>query len=157
MAEKITITQEGSNNGGNSALVDEILQSVQDSSLLSIPTQPAMYSNVAYSNEINSSNLSHQNALANQQDMNGVGLSVIGKSVSKVSNLGPLEARSAVDVLTNNEVAQSIVDLNGALSAFNDSTRERVLHGKVYADSNDFALVFKGHINVDIKIVDLKT
>lgn len=86
--------------------------------LKSVGEQPAMLSNLAYSNTIANTNLSQQNAVANQQAMNELGISIVGKTVNKVSDLGPLEARSAVDVLTNNEVAQTLMDIKGALQAF---------------------------------------
>ncbi|MCH6257816.1 RebB family R body protein [Puniceicoccaceae bacterium K14] len=86
--------------------------------LKSVGEQPAMLSNLAYSNTVQTTNLSHQNAVSNQQAMNELGISVVGKMVNKVSNLGPLEARSAVDVLTNNELAQTILDLKAAVQAF---------------------------------------
>lgn len=86
--------------------------------LKSVGEQPAMLSNLAYSNTIANTNLSQQNAVANQQAMNELGISIVGKTVNKVSDLGPLEARSAVDVLTNDEVAQALMDIKGALQAF---------------------------------------
>lgn len=86
--------------------------------LKSIAEQPAMLSNLAYSNVIANTNLSQQNAVANQQAMNELGISIVGKTVNKVSDLGPLEARSAVDILTNNEYAQTIADLKATLQAF---------------------------------------
>ncbi len=86
--------------------------------LKSVGEQPAMLSNLAYSNTIANTNLSQQNAVANQQAMNELGISIVGKTVNKVSDLGPLEARSAVDVLTDNEVAKTLMDIKGALQAF---------------------------------------
>ena len=86
--------------------------------LKSVGEQPAMLSNLAYSNTIANTNLSQQNAVAHQQAMNELGIAIVGKTVNSVSNLGPLEARSAVDILTNDEVAQTISDLRAAVSAF---------------------------------------
>ena len=84
--------------------------------LKSVGEQPAMLSNLAYSNTIANTNLSQQNAVANQQAMNELGISIVGKTVNKVSDLGPLEARSAVDILTNDEVAQALLDLKAAIA-----------------------------------------
>lgn len=86
--------------------------------LKSVGEQPAMLSNLAYSNTVSNTNLSHQNAVSNQQAMNELAISVVGKTVNKVSDLGPLEARSAVDILTNDEVAQTMADLKATLQAF---------------------------------------
>ena len=90
--------------------------------LKSVGEQPAMLSNLAYSNTVSNTNLSHQNAVSNQQAMNELGISILGKIVNKVSDLGPLEARSAVDVLTNNELAQTITDLKASVQAFKVKT-----------------------------------
>lgn len=87
--------------------------------LKSVGEQPAMLSNLAYSNTIANTNLSQQNAVANQQAMNELGISIVGKTVNKVSDLGPLEARSAVDILTNNELAQTIAELKAAIQTIN--------------------------------------
>jgi hypothetical protein len=86
--------------------------------LKSIGEQPAMLSNLAYANVIANTNLSQQNAVANQQAMNELGISIVGKTVNSLTNLGPLEARSAVDVLTDNELAQTIADLKASVRAF---------------------------------------
>ena len=86
--------------------------------LKSVGEQPAMLSNLAYSNTIANTNLSQQNAVANQQAMNELAITIVGKTVNKVSDLGPLEARSTVDVLTNNEVAQAVLDLKAAVQTF---------------------------------------
>lgn len=86
--------------------------------LKSIAEQPAMLSNLAYSNIVANTNLSQQNAVANQQAMNELGISIVGKTVNKVSDLGPLEARSAVDVLTDNALADEIASLRSVIQAF---------------------------------------
>lgn len=97
---------------------ERIIEAVAIGNLKSISEQPAMLSNLAYSNVVANTNLSMQNAVANQQAMNELGVAVTGKAVKTVSDLGPLEARSAVDILTNDEVAQAITDLKAAVQAF---------------------------------------
>ncbi len=86
--------------------------------LKSIAEQPAMLANLAYSNLVANTNLSQQNAVSNQQAMNELGIAIVGKTVNTVSNLGPLEARSAVDVLTDNALADEIASLRATLEAF---------------------------------------
>ncbi|HVY69910.1 MAG TPA: RebB family R body protein [Verrucomicrobiae bacterium] len=103
----------------NNQLPDSVIQSLAITNLKSVGEQPAMLSNLAYSNTIANTNLSQQNAVANQQAMNELAIAVVGKIVNSLTNLGPLEARSAVDVLTNNELAQTIADLKATLQAFN--------------------------------------
>jgi hypothetical protein len=88
------------------------------SSLKSIAEQPAMLANLAYANLVANTNLSQQNAVANQQAMNELGISIVGKTVNTIANLGPLEARSAVDVLTDNSLADEIASLRATLEAF---------------------------------------
>jgi hypothetical protein len=103
-------------------LPDEVISAVAIGNLKAISEQPAMLSNLAYSNVVASTNLSQQNAVANQQAMNELGISIVAKASNTVSNLGPLEARSAVDVLSNNELAQTIAELKAALQTFADKT-----------------------------------
>jgi hypothetical protein len=99
-------------------LPEDVVSAVAIGNLKSISEQPAMLSNLAYSNTVASTNLSQQNAVANQQAMNELGISIVAKASNTISNLGPLEARSAVDILTNNELAQTIADLKATLQAF---------------------------------------
>lgn len=101
-----------------SSPLSDTIQVLAIGNLKSVAEQPAMLSNLAYSNTIANTNLSQQNAVANQQAMNELGISIVGKTVNKVADLGPLEARSAVDVLSNNELAQTIADLKSSLEAF---------------------------------------
>jgi len=96
--------------------------SIDQITLKAIGEQPAMLSNLAYANLIANTNLSQQNAVSNQQAMNELGIAVTGKSVNIVSNLGPMEARSAVDILTNNELAQTIADLKATIQGFGRTT-----------------------------------
>lgn len=93
------------------------------SNLKSVAEQPAMLSNLAFSNTVANTNLSQQNAVANQQAMNELGVSILGKTVNKVSDLGPLEARSAVDILTNNELAQDMASLKASIQMFADKVK----------------------------------
>lgn len=102
----------------NSSLPNEIVQSIAISNAKSIADQPAMLANLSMGNLIANINLSQQNAVANQQAMNELQTSVVGKVVNLLTSLGPLEARSAVDVLTNNELAQTIADLKSTIAAF---------------------------------------
>ncbi|WP_210247076.1 hypothetical protein [Aliikangiella marina] len=103
-------------------LPDEIIEGVAIGNLKSISEQPAMLSNLAYSNSVTNTNLSQQNSVSNQQSMNDLVLSSTAKASNTISNLTPLEARSAVDILTNNELAQTIADLKSTLQAFSDTT-----------------------------------
>ncbi|MBN2069311.1 MAG: RebB family R body protein [Opitutales bacterium] len=93
------------------------------SNLKSVAEQPAMLSNLSFSNTVANTNLSQQNAVANQQAMNELGVSILGKTVNKVSDLGPLEARSAVDILTNNELAQDMASLKASIQMFADKVK----------------------------------
>jgi hypothetical protein len=99
-------------------LDEGVVSSVAIGNLKAISEQPAMLSNLAYSNVVSTNNLGQQNAVANQQAMNELGISVIAKGSNTVSDLGPMEARSAVDILTNNELAETIADLKATMQAF---------------------------------------
>jgi hypothetical protein len=82
----------------------------------SVAEQPAMLCNLMFGNLVNNTNLGQQNALANQQASNEVGRSVTGKVVNTILNLGPLEAMSALQILTGQEVAEQKMDLEAANS-----------------------------------------
>ncbi|UPG95834.1 RebB family R body protein [Luteibacter aegosomatissinici] len=99
-------------------LDEQIVTAVATGNLKAIAEQPALLSNLAYSNVVSTNNLGRQNAVANQQAGNEITLPLVAKAVSTVSDPGPLAARSAVDVLTNNELADSIADLKSVIEAF---------------------------------------
>ncbi|NQZ57605.1 MAG: RebB family R body protein [Lentisphaeraceae bacterium] len=65
------------------ALPDDIVSGVAIANLKSISEQPAMLSNLAYSNIVSTINLSHQNAVSNQQSLNELGVTVLGKAVNR--------------------------------------------------------------------------
>ncbi|MDA8456016.1 hypothetical protein M4R22_14690 [Acidovorax sp. GBBC 3334] len=99
-------------------LDEQVVSAVAIGNLKAISEQPAMLSNLAYSNVVTTNNLGQQNAVANQRAVGELGLPLVAKATNTIGNIGPLEARSAVDVLTNNELAQTIADLKGVLQAF---------------------------------------
>jgi hypothetical protein len=100
------------------ALNEEVVSAVAIGNLKAISEQPAMLSNLAHANLIANTNLSQQNAVANQQSLNELNISILAKAANTISNLQPLEARSAVDILSNNELAQTIADLKSTVQAF---------------------------------------
>jgi hypothetical protein len=97
---------------------EQIVSAVATGNLKAISEQPALISNLAYANVVSSTNLGQQNAVANQQAGNEITVPLVAKAVSTVSDPGPLEARSAVDILSNNELAQTIADLKASVQAF---------------------------------------
>lgn len=101
-----------------SQLNEEVVSAVATGNLKAISEQPAMLSNLAFANIVASNNLGQQNAVSNQRSVGELGLSTLASSTNAVSNLDPMEARSAVDVLSNNELAQTIADLKSTLQAF---------------------------------------
>jgi hypothetical protein len=105
-------------------LPPEVVEAVSIASLKSIAAQPAMLSNLAYANVVSNTNLSSQNAVANQQALNELGVSVVGKTVNVVSNLGPLEAKSAQEILTGNTMGELIANLKALIASFNAGKKE---------------------------------
>jgi hypothetical protein len=97
--------------------LDDALQTVVIGDLKTIAEQPAMLSNLVFSNLIANVNLSQQNAVANQQAMNQVLVAVTGKVVNMLSTLGPVEALSIQKMFDGNDAAQQIADLKAALAA----------------------------------------
>jgi|SRR5579863_9890259 5-enolpyruvylshikimate-3-phosphate synthase len=101
-----------------------VVEAVAIGNLKSISEQPAMLSNLAYSNTVANTNLAAQNAVANQQALNELGISVLGKTVNVVSNLGPLEAKSAQEILTGNTMGELIADLKAATANLNQVAQQ---------------------------------
>ena len=100
-------------------MIDEqVITAVAVGNLKAISEQPALLSNLAYSNAVSSNNISLQNAVANQQAGNQLDVPLVANATNAISNPDPLAARSAVDVLTNNELAQAIADLKSVVDAF---------------------------------------
>lgn len=99
-------------------LNEEVVSAISIGNVKAIAEQPAMLANLAHANLIANTNLSQQNAVSNQQAMNELGIAVVAKAANTLGNLSPLEARAAVDVLTNDELAQTIADLKAAVQAF---------------------------------------
>ena len=90
-------------------LPQDIVSGVAIGNLKSISEQPAMLSNLTYANMVSTTNLSQQNAVSNQQTLNELGVTVLGKAVNTVANIDPMEARSAV--LNANEVVGNVSDM----------------------------------------------
>ncbi|KAF1007444.1 MAG: hypothetical protein GAK28_01786 [Luteibacter sp.] len=99
-------------------LDQQIVSAVATGNLKAISEQPALLSNLAYANVVATNNLGQQKAVSNQQAGNQVNAPIVAKAVNTVSDLGPMDSRSAVDVLTNDELAQTIADLKSAVEAF---------------------------------------
>lgn len=96
----------------------EVASVLQVTSLDTTGGQSARLSNLGQANVVSNVDRSAQNAVANQQAHAQLALSVLGQAVTSVQNLGPMEARSSVDILTNNEMAQTIADLKATTQAF---------------------------------------
>lgn len=147
-------------------IAEEIVEAVAIGNLKSISEQPAMLSNLAYSNSISNVNLAQQNAVSNQQAQNEVGISVTGKTIQILTTLGPLESKCSNEILTGNIMAEQISNLKATLEAFQQkqnigpvprpvppywipgqSAKHPLPSGKYYAQApNDF--VFKENVGV---------
>ena len=89
----------------------DIRQSVAIANVKTVAEQPAMLSNLSFSNLLTNNNLSQQNAVSFQQSMNQLEITVTAKGVNRISDLGPLEAVSVNEVLTSNDLPQLIAEL----------------------------------------------
>jgi hypothetical protein len=98
----------------NSGLPNDIRESVAIANAKSVAEQPAMLSNLAYSNLISNINLSQQNAVSNQQAMNQLSLSVTAKAVNRISDLSPREAVAISEMMTGNDLALQLAELRAA-------------------------------------------
>ena len=83
--------------------------------------QPAMLSDLAFGNQVSSTNVAEQAQVSNQDAMNRLQLTILAKAVTAVQSAGPKTARSSVTVLTANSVAQELADLKAAIAAFTAS------------------------------------
>lgn len=101
-----------------SALPENNRESSNAGSLNTIAEQPAMLSNLAFANLVSNVNLAQQNAVANQQAMNQLLVTVVGKIVNLLANLSPMEAAAVVKLDTGNDIAEQLADLKAALAAF---------------------------------------
>lgn len=99
-------------------LNNAVVEAVAASGMYSISTQPAMLSNLDYSNAVANNNLSEQNAVANQQAVSEVGVSILGKAVSMISDLGSLESKSNSEIISGNTIAEQIGSLKASVQAF---------------------------------------
>ncbi|MEM9216681.1 MAG: RebB family R body protein [Cyanobacteria bacterium P01_F01_bin.150] len=106
----------------DSNLPGDIRESIAIANAKSVAEQPAMLSNLTYSNSISNINLSQQNAVSNQQALNQLGITVTGKAVNRVSNLSPMEAVAVVKMDTGNDVAEQISDLKAAIAPLTNPT-----------------------------------
>lgn len=70
-------------------LSEDVISAVAIGNLKAVAEQPAMLSNLAYSNVVATTNLSQQNAVANQQSMNELGITVLARAATTIGNLGP--------------------------------------------------------------------
>lgn len=107
---------DGYPNPVDSPLPDQVTEAIAVGGVNSVAGQPSSLANLSFGNAAANINLTQQNAAANQQALNNLGLSVVGAAVNMVADLDPLEAMSAEQVLTGNVVAQEIIDIQGALS-----------------------------------------
>lgn len=95
----------------------DVIAGVAIANMLAESSGPAAISNLAIANTVANNRAAGQNAVTNQQAMQQVQLASTASAVSKVQDLQPLEARSSVDVLTNNELAQTLADMKATLQA----------------------------------------
>ncbi len=90
---------------------DDIRESVAIANVKSVAEQPAMLSNLSFSNLLTNNNLSQQNAVSFQQSMNQVAVTVTAKGVNRISDTSPMEAMAVTELLTSNDLAAQIAQL----------------------------------------------
>lgn len=99
----------------NQGLPNDIRESVAVANFKNIAEQAAMLSNLAFSNLINNTNLSQQNAVSNQQSMNQLNLTLTSKAINRISNLSPTEANATAKLTTGNDLASQLAELVATL------------------------------------------
>jgi Killing trait len=106
-------------DGLDETIAAEVIAAAAIANVKAIGEQPAMLSNLAYSNVVATTNLSQQNAVANQQAMNELGIAIVGKTVDVVSKI---EARAAVEGTDSRELADQIAELRAVIQAFSQKS-----------------------------------
>ncbi len=71
---------------------------------------------------VNVATMAAQNAVANQQAMNMLGLSVVAKNTDVIANLQPAEAKAQTGILEAG-LAKSLSDIGGALASIQQSIK----------------------------------
>lgn len=66
--------------------LNDVIESVAISNIKSVAEQPAMLSNLAYSNLVSNTNVSQQNAVSNQQQMNELSVALLSLIVKSFAN-----------------------------------------------------------------------
>ena len=105
------------------SLPGDVEQSIAVSNVKSIAEQPAMLANMAYANLVNNVNLSQQNAIANQQAMNQLNITIVGKIVNSLIDLGPKEATATTHLTTGDDMAKQIAELQAIVKALQSQGR----------------------------------
>jgi hypothetical protein len=109
-------------NSGNSLLPGEITESIAIANAKSVAETPAQLANLALGNLIQNTNQSQQNAVSNQQNVNSLQATVLGKVVQMITTLGPLESMSAQQILTGNAVAEEISALKASVASLTNNS-----------------------------------
>lgn len=79
--------------------------------------QPARASNLSHANLTSTVGRSAQNAVANQQAHAQLNIALVGKVTNQMQNITPTAARTSVDVITDNSLAEAIAALKAAVQA----------------------------------------
>jgi hypothetical protein len=109
----------GRNSMANSALPDQIVESIAISNAKSIGEQPAILANLALANQVLNTSMQQQMMLSQQQAMNQITMATLAKCVSIITNGGQAnleeskEFAAAVDALNKvYDVAKKMVQDN---------------------------------------------
>jgi hypothetical protein len=85
------------------ALPEDVVNTIAIANVKAIAEQPAMLSNLAYSNMVFNTNQSQQNAVANQQAMNELCVSILARLANTLKNQGLPDPLSAPVNSTNDD------------------------------------------------------
>jgi len=114
----VTVTDEDVDpNSPASELPGSITESIAIANAKSVAEQPATLSNMSLGNLVQNVNLSQQNTVSNQHNVNGIQQAILSKVVNLLTTLRPLEAMSAQQILTGNSLAEEISGLKAAISS----------------------------------------
>jgi hypothetical protein len=105
------------NGGGGPPEPDPIVASVALGSVV-IAQQASALGNLAYGNQVSSTDLAAKSQVTNQNAMNRLRQTILANAVASVQSLDPAAARSTVFTVSSNAMAQEISSLKAAVDAF---------------------------------------
>lgn len=99
-----------------------IIEAGNNNTLAVQSTRPAALSLLNASNTVENSDRISKNAVSNQQSIDQLSLSILGKALNLITDLGPKEAKAAQVTLTGSTLAEDIASLKATTADANSNS-----------------------------------